>query len=157
MRNSVANGHLSLEARRKKFFVEAPHGVGVVECWEVNIATAVPVCPRYECPSYAEREDTSLKEFETTMSGVLTDTTLALALYRHEHSTYPESLNDLLPEHSTEAPRDIFSGDSIRYRRKDDGYVLWSVGKDQKDDGGKDYDDIVIRMPVRDEDFIDNE
>ena len=41
-----------------------------------------------------------------------------------------------------EVPKDIFNNDAdLHYSRKGDGYLLYSVGENGKDDGGKGYDD----------------
>ena len=57
-----------------------------------------------------------------------------------------------------EVPKDFFNdGGELHYRRQDQGYVLYSVGVNKKDDGGRGYDeynpagkqcdDIVVRVP----------
>lgn len=86
-------------------------------------------------------------------------TVFALAAYRAKHKEYPEKLVDLAPKYLPAVPHDLFARAPLRYRREASGYVLYSVGKNAKDDGGRDYhspastespslDDVVIRMPV---------
>jgi len=55
--------------------------------------------------------------------------------YRIGHGTYPEKLEELpdLPAHLNQ---EVLSEEPLRYQRKGDGYQLYSVGWDQKDDGG---------------------
>jgi hypothetical protein len=55
--------------------------------------------------------------------------------YRIAHGTYPEKLEELpdLPAHLNQ---EALSEEPLRYQRKGDGYQLYSVGWDQKDDGG---------------------
>jgi hypothetical protein len=57
--------------------------------------------------------------------------------FRLAHGRWPESLSavpaDLLPGG---VPFDPFDGQPLRYRRLDDGAVVYSVGPDGKDDGG---------------------
>jgi len=63
----------------------------------------------------------------------------AIALRRFElrHGKLPAVLDQLVPEFLPQLPRDFFDGQSLRYRLRDDGgFLLYSVGKDQKDDGG---------------------
>ena len=62
LRNGVASVHLSLEARRQAFFVEAPHSVVVVECREVYADAAVPVGSRRESAAYVSGERASFKK-----------------------------------------------------------------------------------------------
>lgn len=63
----------------------------------------------------------------------------AVALKRFElrHGRLPAELGALVPEFLPAPPRDIFDGQPLRYRlREDGGFLLYSVGKDEKDDGG---------------------
>jgi hypothetical protein len=57
--------------------------------------------------------------------------------YRQEHGAWPESLARLAPGLLTEVPLDPYDGRPLRYRRLEDGVVVYSVGEDGKDDGGK--------------------
>jgi hypothetical protein len=64
---------------------------------------------------------------------------LALRIYREEHGTFPESLGQLVPGVLDAMPTDGFAENaSFHYRREGKGYVLYSVGDDGKDDGGRD-------------------
>jgi hypothetical protein len=48
-------------------------------------------------------------------------------------------------------PKDFFSGKEFIYKIQDKGYILYSIGLNLRDDGGKtekdakDADDIVVR------------
>jgi len=55
--------------------------------------------------------------------------------YRLAHAQYPEQLDDLpdLPAHLNQ---EVLSEHPLRYQRKGDGYLLYSVGWNQKDNGG---------------------
>ena len=66
---------------------------------------------------------------------------LALAAFHADHSAYPSSLNELTPKYLTKVPEDTYSGQAPIYRRRDRGYLLYSVGENLKDDGGRDSDD----------------
>ena len=80
----------------------------------------------------------------------ITQTGLALLRHREERGAFPESLDVL----SLEALGDPFLEGPLRHRPETDGFVLYSVGIDQKDNGGNpkkpeqktDYD-IVWRFP----------
>jgi hypothetical protein len=52
------------------------------------------------------------------------------------HQTYPESLEHLVGEVITKVPTDPFTGNAFHYRREENGFVVYSVGKDGVDDGG---------------------
>jgi hypothetical protein len=77
------------------------------------------------------------RQVDTQMSA----SAVALAAYRADHGKYPTALADLVPKYLANVPFDIFSRDlpPIRYRIEKTGYLLWSVGLNGKDDGGRDY------------------
>jgi hypothetical protein len=61
-----------------------------------------------------------------------------LERYRLAHGTYPETLDDLVPACIDELPHDVMNGEPYHYRLNADGTVLlYSVGWNQIDDGGK--------------------
>ena len=69
--------------------------------------------------------------------------------YRLAHGEYPESLDALAPQFIAKVPHDIINGQPLHYRREvnapspsgygDAGgqFVLYSVGWNEKDDGGE--------------------
>ncbi|HVU09385.1 MAG TPA: hypothetical protein VHG89_12655 [Verrucomicrobiae bacterium] len=62
----------------------------------------------------------------------------ALERYRLAHGNYPESLDTLAPQFMKKIPHDIIGDQPLHYRRTDDGqFILYSVGWNEKDDGGK--------------------
>jgi hypothetical protein len=62
----------------------------------------------------------------------------ALERYRLAHGVYPGSLDVLAPAYIDELPHDIMNGQPYHYRLRSDGtYLLYSVGWNQTDDGGK--------------------
>ncbi len=71
---------------------------------------------------------------------------LALRAYEAAEGRVPESLLDLVPKYLESVPEDSFSrtGEPFRFGRTNDAWVVYSVGPDGKDDGGK-YD---WQMPV---------
>jgi hypothetical protein len=61
----------------------------------------------------------------------------ALERYHLAHGDYPETLDALLPQFMDQLPHDLIGGQSLHYRRTDDGkFLLYSVGWNEKDDGG---------------------
>ena len=61
----------------------------------------------------------------------------ALERFRLARSRYPDSLEALAPDFVHVLPRDIISGQPLHYSRiPDQGYQIYSVGWDEKDDGG---------------------
>jgi hypothetical protein len=60
-----------------------------------------------------------------------------LERYRLAHGQYPETLEALVPQFAEKLPHDIVGGQPLRYHRTADGrFVLYSVGWNEKDDGG---------------------
>ena len=60
-----------------------------------------------------------------------------LERYRLAKGQFPNTLEALAPEFLERVPRDIINGGPLKYRRTaDDGYVLYSIGWNEKDDGG---------------------
>jgi hypothetical protein len=65
---------------------------------------------------------------------------LAVERYRLAEGHLPQSLNDLVPTYAQNVPTDPFDGRSLKYRTRKTGYVVYSVGEDQSDDGGAERD-----------------
>jgi hypothetical protein len=60
-----------------------------------------------------------------------------LERYRLASGQFPETLEALVPRFTPQLPHDLLTGEPYRYRRTDDGqFVLYSVGWNEKDDGG---------------------
>ncbi len=65
---------------------------------------------------------------------------VACALERHRlgNGQFPETLQALVPRYLDQVPADIMSGQPLQYRRTEDGrFVLYSLGWNQTDDGGR--------------------
>ncbi|KKM88504.1 hypothetical protein LCGC14_1258070 [marine sediment metagenome] len=71
---------------------------------------------------------------------------LAVELYRIEHGKWPEKLADV----GESLPMDPFTGEPMRYEPTADGRLIYSIGMDLEDDGGKDdrdiSDDVTFRL-----------
>ena len=61
---------------------------------------------------------------------------IAIERYRLAHGQLPDSLNQLPA--SADLPTDPFTGQSLIYRKTDDGYCVYSLGETRQDAGGKD-------------------
>jgi hypothetical protein len=78
----------------------------------------------------------------------------ALAAYRRDAGRYPANLDELAPKYLAAVPADLFSGKPLVYRPTGDGYILYSVGTNGQDDGGRSYDDdppaddLTVRVPL---------
>jgi hypothetical protein len=106
-------------------------------------------------------------ETRTRVHADLRDMAWALAEYRNDRGEYPPALKNLAPKYMPEIPKDPFatvSDADYHYLRRGAGYLLYSVGPDGRDDGGRNRsddpkkyesesdrskipDDIAIRTP----------
>lgn len=72
---------------------------------------------------------------------------------RADHKRYPEKLDALAPKYLAKVPDDLFTGKPLVYRPDGDGYRLYSLGANGKDDEGRwadddpPGDDPAVRMP----------
>jgi hypothetical protein len=62
---------------------------------------------------------------------------LALELYHREHGKWPESLNELSPKYLPTLPADPITGKPLHYKIVGDQPIVYSVGVDGDDDGGR--------------------
>lgn len=98
-------------------------------------------------------DKSALAEDRARVRGDLVQLGFALAAYRVGFGEYPATLDALVPKYCSEVPPDRFSGKPLHYVRQADGFLLYSVGKNAKDDGGRGGnfqppgDDIVLRIP----------
>jgi hypothetical protein len=78
----------------------------------------------------------------------------ALAQYQRDQGSYPKELAMLTPKYLNEIPKDLFSGKALAYRPQENGYFLYSVGVNGKDEQGRGAednppgDDLSVRMPL---------
>ncbi len=78
----------------------------------------------------------------------------ALAAYRADAGKYPAQLTDLAPKYLPDVYDDLFSGQELVYKPAANGYLLYSVGANGKDDGGRGQgddppgDDLAVRVPL---------
>jgi len=62
---------------------------------------------------------------------------LAIEQYRHAAGGLPNSLTDLTPVYFDTIPKDPFDGNELRYKKLENSFVVYSIGEDLSDDGGK--------------------
>lgn len=90
----------------------------------------------------------------------------ALERYRLAHGQFPEALDALTPQFADKIPHDLITGEPLKYHRTEDGrFILYSVGWNGKDDGGKvaltegkrtrvDLEDPHARMDITKGDWV---
>jgi hypothetical protein len=98
------------------------------------------------------------------VNGSLLRTTIGLEIHRAKYGAYPDRLSELGRRLILAPPVDPYSGSPLLYVRIQDGFLLYSVGPNEIDEGGRDHgdwrqlsddertniptwDDIRIRLP----------
>ncbi|HSG73026.1 MAG TPA: hypothetical protein VLA12_21615 [Planctomycetaceae bacterium] len=75
---------------------------------------------------------------------VVSQVGVALAAYQKANGEFPASLEALVPDYLPKLPNDPYIGKPCVYRVDDEGAIVYSLGRNLKDDGGKslrdDYD-----------------
>jgi len=85
--------------------------------------------------------------------GSAIQTLLALKAHKQDHGSLPDSLNELVPDYLKKVPMDAFDGKALRYDRGKK--IVYSVGKDLKDDGGlKEYEHPELPTWWRSKDIV---
>ncbi|MGB2865003.1 MAG: hypothetical protein WBC05_16875, partial [Sedimentisphaerales bacterium] len=64
-------------------------------------------------------------------------TGLAVERHRLAAGKLPDSLTELVPAYLESVPKDPYDGNKIRYKKLEAGFVVYSIGEDLSDDGGK--------------------
>jgi hypothetical protein len=62
---------------------------------------------------------------------------LAVERHRLAAGKLPDSLTELVPVYLESIPKDPFDGNELRYKKLEAGFVVYSIGEDMSDDGGK--------------------
>lgn len=88
-----------------------------------------------------------------------TQVAFALIEWKLKNGSYPQSLEALVPEYLDQLPRDLFSGKPLNYQREPDGFLIYSIGQNQQDEGGRWFDDEPrgddprVRIPIPAEEY----
>ena len=92
--------------------------------------------------------DMRFNETYSDTQNVLLLTLLALRAYKLEHGSYPVALSALVPGYLKAVPADHFAlSGPLCYKPKGAKYLLYSVGPDDKDDGGQPIFDKTVPAP----------
>jgi len=66
-----------------------------------------------------------------------TEVVAAIHLWESDHGSFPDMLDDLIPEYLAHPPIDAYTGNVILYKLTEQGPVVYSAGGDRDDDGGR--------------------
>ncbi|SPE56387.1 hypothetical protein SBV1_2370002 [Verrucomicrobia bacterium] len=81
---------------------------------------------------------------------------LALRCYESEQARAPMGLEQLVPQYLQQVPLDPFSGRPVIYRPRGTNWLVYSVGEDGVDDGGKRVGRSVSGTVTKGELFYDS-
>lgn len=112
-------------------------------------------------PWYAIVSKNVLPEMEVTFMKVATldaliltaRTGLACRVFKSRTGEYPENLEALVPGLLMEVPVDPFTGKPLVYRREGRGFIVYSLGSNLKDDGGRGTWEITQLVMDKDDDW----
>jgi len=122
----------SIDPVQRRFFVDRCQGLGNLP--ELKPATPYNLLARYLIPAFGKLPCNCAR-----LQTALDQAAIACALerFRLANGNYPDQLAALAPRFMAKIPTDVINGQPLGYRRTGNGqYVIYSVGLDQKDDGG---------------------
>jgi hypothetical protein len=114
-----------------------------------------------DLPWYAVVSKLAIPEMEATFMKTATFEALVRATraglacrtYKGRTGEYPESLEALVPALLNEVPIDPFTGKPLVYRREGEGFIVYSLGSNLKDDGGRSTWEIKQLVTEKDDDW----
>ncbi|HTH47788.1 MAG TPA: hypothetical protein VMB21_09780 [Candidatus Limnocylindria bacterium] len=87
------------------------------------------------------------KEIHSVATFRCAQTAMAVERWRLAHDgSLPRSLDSLVPEYLTAVPEDPVDGQPLKFRPLSPGYVVYSIGEDGRDDGGRERPSPFTRM-----------
>ncbi len=99
---------------------------------------------------------TRFVRMQVALQASLLQTLIAVELEAHRQAVgdYPTHLTEINLAYLEELPSDPCSGQPFHYEKRDDGYLLYNVGTNGKDDGGKydrgqGFDDIARSVKMK--------
>lgn len=98
-------------------------------------------------------ESAFLKRAQLEAALLISRTGLACKLYKNRTGEYPNSLEALVPGVLKEIPIDPFTGKPLVYRREGEGFIVYSLGSNEKDDDGRSTYMITQMVMEKDDDW----
>ncbi len=94
--------------------------------------------------AYPNFDNTIKRKFELDVRYSMTKLLLALKSYHVVTGTYPDSLDELIPDYIDNIPIDSFNNDKIKYSRNKQ--IIYSAFFDGNDDQGDGEKDLIIKL-----------
>jgi hypothetical protein len=80
-------------------------------------------------------------------------TGLACRVFEVQNGRFPDNLAELVPAIIPEVPIDPFTGEPLMYLKEGEGFVVYSLGSNQRDDGGRMMWKITRLVEDKDDDW----
>lgn len=81
----------------------------------------------------------------------------ALSLHRARNGKYPKSLSALVPTFLDQVPIDPMNDQPMHYRKQGEGYLVWSVGINGRNDDGRTEEDREDLEDAKGDDYWDDQ
>jgi len=78
---------------------------------------------------------------------------LASKIYKNQEGRFPENIAELIPDILAKEPVDPFTGEPFIYKHQDDGFMVYSVGSNEKDDLGRATYRVTKLVTEKDDDW----
>ncbi len=78
---------------------------------------------------------------------------MACKIYKRREGHFPEDASALVPDTLDELPVDPFTGKPYVYKLEEDGFIVYSLGSNEKDDGGKGTFQVTQLVMEKDDDW----
>ncbi len=79
---------------------------------------------------------------------------MACKIFKSLNGDFPDKLSELSPGILNEIPVDPFTGNPYVYRKEVSGFIVYSVGSNQKDEGGRGTWTITQMVMEKDDDWV---
>ena len=74
-------------------------------------------------------------------------------IYKNRVGRFPEKIAELIPDLLEKEPIDPFSGKPFIYKLQEDGFIVYSIGSNERDDEGRGTFPITKLVMERDDDW----
>jgi hypothetical protein len=101
----------------------------------------------------ANYQSVFLKEAILEATMLTTRTGLACKIYKNKYGRYPENLDALVPEILDRVPIDPFTDKPLVYKLTSDEVLIYSLGSNEKDDGGRQTYNLTQLVMEKDDDW----
>ena len=78
---------------------------------------------------------------------------LACKIYKNQEGCWPENIGELVPDILEKEPLDPFTDDPFIYKLQEDGFIVYSVGSNEKDNDGRGTFQVTKLIMEKDDDW----